>query len=168
VHAVDSLHRLLFDPADPSTDWMWMSLRAAIVFVVGVGLMRLGSRRFPGQATPFDLLLAVVLGSVLSRTINAEAAFVPTLAACGTLVLAHWLFAWLSFRSHRFGKLVKGEDTVLVRDGVIAWPQLDACHITERDLMCALRLDGGLEDLDRVRTARLERNGEISFVMRDP
>lgn len=167
MRIVESVHDLLFDRADPGADATWMAVRAALVFVVGVGLMRVGSRRFPGQATPFDLLLAVVLGSVLSRTINADAAFVPTLTACAVLVLAHWLFAWLAFRSHRFGKLVKGRDAVLVTDGEIVWTQLDACHITERDLLGSLRLHAGTEELGRVRTARLERNGEISFVMRE-
>lgn len=165
--SVESVHSLLFDRADPGAHAAWMAVRAALVFVIGIALMRLGSRRFPGQATPFDLLLAVVLGSVISRTINAEAAFVPTLAACATLVLAHWCFAWIAFRSHHFGKLVKGRDTTLVSNGAIVWPQLDACHITERDLVGALRLRAGTEDLSRVRSARLERSGEISFVLRD-
>lgn len=164
---VDPLREILLEAPDPSTDWVQMSLRAALVFVVGVALMRLGSRRFPGQSTPFDLLLAVVLGSVLSRTINGEAVFVTTLAACLTLVVAHWVFAWLAFRSHRFGKLIKGGEHTLVRDGKLDWPVLDACQITERDLVGALRLRCGTEEMDRVRVAQLENTGEISFVLRD-
>jgi uncharacterized membrane protein YcaP (DUF421 family) len=166
VRDVEPLRDIFLDAPDP-TDWVQMSLRAALVFVVGVALMRLGSRRFPGQSTPFDLLLAVVLGSVLSRTINGDAVFVTTLAACATLVLAHWLFAWLAFRSHRFGKLIKGDDHALVTDGKLDWAALDACHITERDLVGALRLRCGIEDLGKIRCARLERTGEMSFILRE-
>ncbi|HWB82007.1 MAG TPA: YetF domain-containing protein [Nannocystaceae bacterium] len=161
------LHDIFFGAPDATGHPVEMAIRAALVFVVGIAMMRLSSRRFPGQSTPFDLLLAVVLGSVLSRTINGEAAFVTTLAACATLILAHWLFAVLAFRSHHFGKLVKGGDYVLVSDGKLVWSALDACHITERDLLGALRLRCGTEDVAGVRTARLERTGEISFILRE-
>lgn len=164
---VDWLRDIFFGVPDAAGHPLEMSIRAALVFVAGLMVMRLGSRRFPGQATPFDLLLAVVLGSVLSRTINGEAAFVTTLAACATLVFAHWVFARAAFLSHRFGKLVKGHERVLVTNGALDWRALDACHITERDLLGALRLRCSTEDVGRIRVARLERTGEISFILRE-
>jgi uncharacterized membrane protein YcaP (DUF421 family) len=142
-----------------------MSLRAFVVFVVGVAIVRLGSRRFLGQSTAFDLLLAVVLGSVLSRTINGGAEFGPTLVACATLVGIHWLFAALAFRSHRVGLFVKGRERFLVRDGVVDWPEMERCKISKRDLLAAMRLRAGTEEISRVRIACLERNGEISVVV---
>ena len=41
---------------------------------------------------------------------------------------------------------------------------MSAAHITERDLIRALREEGGTDDLSQVKAARLERSGNISVV----
>src|SRR5436309_1023553 len=48
--------------------------RAIVVFLAGLAIMRVGNRRFLGKATPFDVMLGFVLGSVLSRAISGTAA----------------------------------------------------------------------------------------------
>ena len=106
------LHR---DPA--SLTFLQMSARGVIVLLWGILLVRLGDRRLLGRNAGFDLLLIVVLGSVLSRGVNGQAAFLPTLGASGVLVLLHHLLAWTASRSDWFSKLIKGRPRVLVKNG---------------------------------------------------
>jgi uncharacterized membrane protein YcaP (DUF421 family) len=54
-----------------------MGLRAAIVFVVTVAIVRLGKKRFLGRATTFDVILGIMLGSTVSRAITGTAPFFP-------------------------------------------------------------------------------------------
>ncbi len=141
-----------------------MSLRALVVFVLAIGMIRLGSKRFMGQSTALDVLLGIVFGSTVSRAITGTAPFFPALAASLTLVLVHWLFSALAVRSPRFETLVKGHERTLVRDGEIQWSEMRRAHITAHDLEEALRVNGKSLDLRAVKAAQLERNGDISLI----
>jgi uncharacterized membrane protein YcaP (DUF421 family) len=144
-----------------------MVLRAAIVFVVSIAMLKIGDKRFMGKSTAFDVFLGIVFGSTVSRAITGNAPFFPALAGGFTLVVFHWLFAAVAFRSHGFGKLVKGSDRVLVRDGEIQWDEMKRAHITEHDLEEALRSAGHRPDVKRVKAAHLERDGDISVITED-
>lgn len=141
-----------------------MAWRAAVVFAVAVFFARAGARRFLGHNAGFDIVLLVMLGSVLSRGINGEAAFFPTLGASGLLVLLHHALATLAFRWHWFSERVKGRPYVLVRDGKIDMEACARCKITRDDLDEHLRLNGNALELAQVAEARLERNGSVSVV----
>ena len=141
-----------------------MAARAFIVFTVGVGLARVADRRMLGHSAGFDIMLLVVLGSVLSRGINGQAAFFPTLGASVVLVVLHHIVATAALRSHWFSKLLKGSPRTLVRDGKIDRAELRRSKITVDDLDENLRLNGGVKDAGEVAEARLERNGTVSVV----
>ncbi len=147
------------------TIWQ-MSLRALIVFVLAIGMVRLGDKRFMGKSTALDVMLTIVFGSIVSRAITGNAPFFPALAAGLTLVLVHWLFSALAFHSHRFGTLVKGHHRTLVQDGEIQWHEMRRAHISEQDLHEALRANGKCLDVGEVKLAHLERNGDISIILR--
>lgn len=143
-----------------------MSLRAAVVFVLSIAMLKVGDKRFMGKNTAFDVFLGIVFGSTVSRAITGNAPFFPSLAGGFVLVLLHWVFAAIAFRSHGFGKLIKGRDRLLVRDGEIQWDEMRKGHVTEHDLAEALRAAGMETDLTQIIEARLERNGDISAIAR--
>lgn len=147
--------------------WRHMALRAVVVYVAALALVRLADKRFLGKSTAFDVILAVILGSVVSRAITGQSPFVPTLVAAAVLIALHWLLAWIAFRSDRFGTLVKGSPRTLVRDGEIQWDAMRRSHVSRDDLLGALRAAGGVDDVAGVKLARLERNGTVSVVGRD-
>ena len=70
----------------------------------------------------------------------------------------------LHFYSHGFGNLIKGTEEILIRDGELVHRGLRSNHITRHDLEEDLRLDLHSDDLKRIRSARLERSGGISFI----
>ncbi len=139
-------------------------MRTLIVYLAALGVVRLGEKRFFGKSTAFDLVLSIILGSVISRAINGNAPFFPTLAASVTLVGIHWLLAALAFRSDAFGDLIKGRARVLIRDGELQWDAMRNSHLSEQDLRSDLRVTGQIEDLTQVQVARLERGGDISVI----
>lgn len=143
-----------------------MALRAAVVYVIAVAIVRLGKKRFMGRATAFDLILAILLGSIISRVITGDAPFFAGLGAALTVVAMHWLFSAISVRWSRFGTLVKGSPRLLVRDGAIDRAQMRHVHMTDGDLWEDLR-GKGISDLAEVAEARLERSGKVSVIKRD-
>ena len=144
-----------------------MALRAAVVFVLSIAMLKVGDKRFMGKNTALDVFLGIVFGSTVSRAITGNAPFGPTLVAALVLVLLHWLFAAVAFRSRAFGRLVKGRNSLLVRGGEIQWNAMRKTHVTTHDLEEALRREGKQPDVSRIKEANLERNGDISLIMRD-
>ncbi len=143
-----------------------MAARCVVVFVAAVIVGRLADRRAFGQNAAFDMMLAVVLGSVLSRAINGHAAFFPTLGVGVVLVMLHRLLAMIAVRWHWFSRVTKGSAVLLVKNGRKQGPAMLRYNITSDDLLENLRLSGNLEDIPVIAEAWLERNGRISVVPR--
>jgi uncharacterized membrane protein YcaP (DUF421 family) len=141
-----------------------ISLRGAIVFIATLIMVRIGHKRSLSRKTAFDAVLLVILASVLSRAINGSAAFFATLGGGLVLVLLHRLLALIAYHSHWFGSLIKGRPDVIVEDGDLILSAMRRNHISSHDLEEDLRLGARMEDISQVRTARVERSGDISFI----
>ncbi len=155
------------DPAR-SLSVLQMGVRALLIYLGGLFVVRLGKNRLFGRSTAFDIVLGFILGSTLSRAINGGAPVFETLAAVGGLVVVHWLFAWLAVHSDRFDQVVNGRRVLLVEGGKIHRENLRRADLSEGDLREALRLRASVDGLEGVKEASLERNGQISFVLRSP
>ncbi len=163
---IETFINQVFGLATPEITWWQMVLRALVVYVVLVAMVRAGNKRFMAKGTAFDLVLAILLGSVASRAITGEALFFKSMAAALALVAFHWVFAALAFRLDRFAGWLKGQSRLLVQDGELLWSAMCHSHVTEKDLLEALRVQAQSKDMTGVKEAWLERNGEISFIFR--
>jgi uncharacterized membrane protein YcaP (DUF421 family) len=140
-----------------------MALRAVVVYVATVAIVRLGKKRFMGRATAFDVILGIMLGSIVSRAVTGNAPLGPALAAAAALMAMHWMFSGLALHWQGFGVLVKGRPRMIVKDGRRIDQELRAAHMTEHDLMEDLR-SAGVDRVEDVREARLERKGAVSVL----
>ncbi|HEX3620586.1 MAG TPA: YetF domain-containing protein [Candidatus Udaeobacter sp.] len=161
-NSFETLLGLGVEPKDLT--FIQISLRGIIVFLVTLATMRLGHKRSLSRKTPFDAVLLVILAAVLSRAINGSAAFFATLGGGVVLVLLHRLFAYLAFYSHYFGILVKGKPDTIVRDGKHDFYTMRRNHVSMHDLDEDMRLSAHTDDLSKIRVARVERSGDISFI----
>lgn len=161
---MDALQELLGAPPDLTV--AQMSLRALIVFTVTLIYVRLANKRFLGRYTAFDAVLAIILGSVMSRAINGQAPFGRTLVAGAVLLGLHWVVGALALRSPTFSRLVKGRPRLLVRDGRMVADALRGAHITPEDLLEDIRYEAHVGSLAEIETAYLECNGKIGIVPR--
>jgi uncharacterized membrane protein YcaP (DUF421 family) len=144
-----------------------ISIRALIIFVFGLAVVRIGDRRSLSEKTAFDAIFIVLIGSMLSRAINGTAPFFTTIAAGIVLMLIHRACAFGACKSHWFGKLLKGKPVTLARNGKVDRNALERCLVSEHDFEEDLRLDGKTEDVGTIQLARLERSGDISFIKKE-
>jgi uncharacterized membrane protein YcaP (DUF421 family) len=141
-------------------------LRSVLTYLVGLAILRLGRNRFLARESAFDVVLAFILGSVLSRAINGTSPLLLSLAASFVLVCIHQGLAWLSYRSPRFEGLIDGQPDKVLSDGRLV-PKIARRHfLSSANLEEALRLRAHLKDLSQVEEACVEVNGEISFIPR--
>jgi uncharacterized membrane protein YcaP (DUF421 family) len=141
-----------------------MVLRTVVIYAFTLIVVRVSSSRFLSQATTFDLIVGILLGSVMSRAINGSAPFVPTLAAGAALLGMHWVLAIVALHTKWFGPLVKGTRIKLIEDGQILSDGLRRADMTSHDLAQALRLQAKQNDPSKIRRAYMERNGRISVI----
>lgn len=139
-------------------------LRAFVIFAVGLAIVRIGDRRSLSEKTAFDAIFIVLLGSMLSRAINGTAPFIMTIVGAFVLMFIHRICAYFAFRSHRFGNIIKGNETTLVQDGQIDWKTMGRKLVSKHDLEEDMRLSTNTDDISKIRIARLERSGDISFI----
>ncbi|HEX2801138.1 MAG TPA: hypothetical protein VHN73_03640, partial [Phenylobacterium sp.] len=75
-----------------------LCVRAVIPFVVGIAYIRIAGRRTFSQSAPLDIIIAIVVGSNLSRAMTGKALFWPALAATLLLVVLHRALAMATLR----------------------------------------------------------------------
>ncbi len=162
ISLVEALLGLHADELTP----VQMAARAVLTFVVTVVLVRLGNTRLFGKATAFDLVVAIMVGSVMSRAITNASGLVAIWLAGAVLILLHRLMATIAFRFNRFGPMLKGNPVLLAEDGQVQHAGMRKGHVSAHDLEEAQRMAGEEPDQTRLRLAYLERDGSISVVPR--
>lgn len=169
MNALQNFFLALLGPDGKATELtlLQISLRGLLIFIAGLAMVRIGDRRSLAQKTAFDAMFIVLLGSMLSRAINGTAPFFTTIAAGVVLMIIHRGFAYAAFRSHWLGKMIKGQNLVLVRNGKVDWKAMKHGLVSEHDLDEDLHLGGRAEELETIKLARLERSGDISFIKKE-
>jgi len=166
MNALQNFSLALLGPDGKATELnlLHISLRALVIFVSGIIMVRIGDRRSLSQKTAFDAVFIVLIGSMLSRAINGTAPFYTTIAAGFVLMIIHRVCAFGACKSHAFGKLLKGQAITLVRDGKIQRDEMQRSLVSDHDFQEDLRLSGKTEDVSTIALAQLERSGDISFI----
>lgn len=162
---LESLLGLASQPKDLT--FVQMSARGVVIFAATLVMIRLSTKRSLAEKTAFEAVLLVIIASVLSRAINGSAAFFPTIGTGFILVILHWVLGLSAYHSHHVGILLKGEPSVMVKNGQMQRENMRRSHISEHDLDEDLRLNANSEDLSKIKMARLERSGDISFIKSD-
>lgn len=139
--------------------------RAFVIYLALIVLLRMAKKRFMSDATVFDVVLSIIIGSIAGRTITGAAPVADALASIMVLIALHWLFSRLGMEWPAFATLIKGSPDLIIKDGKIKRRAMRAAHMDDDDLAEDLRIEG-VDDPRDVAEARLERSGKLSVVKR--
>jgi len=139
-------------------------VRAAVIYVVFFGALRLFGKREVGQFTLFDLALVLLVANALQPAITgSDNSLLGGLIIVATLFVINRALAMLRVHSRLVRRILEFGPTVIGRDG--AWlaaaldkEGLDKIHVEE-----ALR-EHGLDEVRDMKLATLEADGSISIV----
>jgi uncharacterized membrane protein YcaP (DUF421 family) len=153
----------LFEMAMP---WWEFLLRAAVVYVVLLALVRLSGKRTIGQYTPFDLVLIALLGNAVQNSLLGEDhSLLGGLLLVATLIGLNWLVGVITARSSRADQLLSGEPVLLARNGRLFRAALKRQNVSEAEFDEAMR-EADCGSIDNVELALLETNGRISILQK--
>lgn len=150
-----------------SMPWWEFVLRAVIVYVVLLAMLRLSGKRSVGQYTPFDMILIVLLGNAVQNSLlGDDVSLLGGLVLAATLIGVNWLVGLAGSRSRLVDRLVEGVPVLLARNGKVYREVLKREMISESDFDEAMR-EADCARHEDIRLALLETNGKISIVTRE-
>jgi hypothetical protein len=76
-----------------SGELLHVAVRAAVAYLVLLALVRASGKRTVAQGTPFDFVLALILGDMVDDLLWGDVPAAGFVVAVGTLTLAHTLVA---------------------------------------------------------------------------
>lgn len=139
-------------------------LRGIFGYCFLVFIARTAGRRPGKQITPFEFVFIFFIGGVtLTPMVGDDRSLTNALCIIITIAVTHFVIAWLKQKSPAFGRLVDGTPLVLLKKGKWQLDTMKKMRLQDDDVMAMAR-DNGLERLDQIEYAFLERNGEISII----
>ena len=124
-----------------------MFVRAFVLYVLVILLMRLMGKRQIGQLQPFELVFSVIVADLAASPMSDVG--IPLLYGVmpiAALMLCYALFSLVTLKSERARELLSGKPAVLVQQGVVDEDEMRRQGMTLTELMEQMRADG-VEDL---------------------
>lgn len=144
---------------------MEIIIRAIFVYMLILVVFRMSGKRVLSQMTAFDFVLLILVGEATHGALLGEDySLTGAVLAVGTLVTLDVFFAYFSNKSDLFDKITNGVPVIVLKNGEPVQSRMDEENIEIDDILEAARRTQGLENLDQIKYAVLERDGEISIV----
>ena len=156
---------VLIGPDNGDASALQLCARAVILLAFGVLCIRIAGRRTFSQASPLDIVVAVVVGSNISRAMTGKAPFWAALAATLVLVVLHRLLARATLHWSVLADWLKCRPVTLVQNGVCDHAAMAKHGVSHADLLSGLRMQQ-VETVQEVKLATLEGGGKISVLRR--
>jgi uncharacterized membrane protein YcaP (DUF421 family) len=166
--AMDKLFSIAWDQLlIPTHSVAEMVLRGSVMYLCLFVTLRFIMPRQSSTIAIADILVIVVIADVAQNAFAKEYQSI-TEGLLLVLTVVFWDIAlnWLGYRFKPFEQLLAPAPVELVRNGKINRRNMRREFITENELRGQLRQQGA-SDLDDVKLAFLEANGEISVVKKD-
>jgi uncharacterized membrane protein YcaP (DUF421 family) len=143
-------------------------LRALAIYAFLMLVFRATGKRSLSQITTFDFVLLLIIGEATQQALLGDDFSITTaLLVITTIVLVDIALSLLQRQFPQLGPALEDVPLILVDDGKIIRRHLDKSRITEDDVLEAAREKQGLERMDQVKYAVLERTGSISIIPRE-
>ena len=144
---------------------MEMVLRAASIYVFLLIIFRVAGKHSLAELTTFDFVLLLIIAEAIQQGLLGEDFSVTTaFIAVITLVGIDTALSLLKQRWSVIGRLAEGVPLVIVENGRPLKEHMKKSRVDESDVLTAARMNQGLERMDQIKYAVLERSGGISII----
>lgn len=145
------------------TPWWELLLRAGVVYVLLLCMMRISGKRTVGQFTPFDLLVVMLVSEAAGPSMTGkEQSLWGGLIVCAALIGLNTLVGVWVARSRWAEQLFEGEAVLIGRNGQIFDHIRKKHRISNNDIEAALR--SAQCDVQDMQCLFLEADGKLSVL----
>ena len=140
-------------------------VRGLAVYIFLVIIFRFIGKRSLSQSTTFDLILLLIISEVTQQALVGEDFSVTgAFILITTLIGADLLFSGIKNRFDWFDKVAEGMPMIIVDHGKPLEKRMAKTRVEEEDILEAARNKHGLERMEQIKYAVLEKNGDISII----
>ncbi|UDI90464.1 DUF421 domain-containing protein [Pseudomonas sp. IAC-BECa141] len=140
-------------------------LRAAVMYGALMVLFKIAGRRSLADLTTFDFVLLMIIGEATQQALlGDDFSLTNAMLVIVTLIAIDVGFSLLKQRSDWVSRLIDGEPTIIVENGKLLHRRLRHARLIEADVMEAARSSQGIERIEQIKFAIIERNGKISVI----
>jgi len=140
-------------------------VRSVVIYVGLLLLFRFSGKRTLKEATTFDFVLLLIIGEATQQALLGDDFSITNgLVVIVTLLLLDIGLSLVKQRSPRLARWLEGEPLIILENGRPLHDRMNRERVDEEDILEAARELQGLERLDQIRYAILERNGAITIV----
>jgi uncharacterized membrane protein YcaP (DUF421 family) len=140
-------------------------IRALTIYLILMVIFRLSGKRALSEVTTFDFILLLIISEATQNALMGDDfsltnAFIVIL----TLVMADLGLSILTARSVKLETLLSDVPTIVVENGRVLDARMSKLRISVDDVLEQARATQGLERLDQIKYAVVERSGSISVI----
>jgi uncharacterized membrane protein YcaP (DUF421 family) len=145
---------------------MDLVIRGIIIYAVVFLLMRASGNRQFSELTAFDAVLIIIISETTQQALIGGEDFSLTTAVVliSTLIGVDIVISLIKQKSKKADLVLEGVPVLLVEQGKLLEKNLKQERVDEEDILEAARSVQGLERMDQIKYAILERNGSISVI----
>ncbi|WP_207420473.1 DUF421 domain-containing protein [Desertivirga brevis] len=139
--------------------------RSAFIYVAVFLILRLGGKRTVGEMTTFDLVLLLIISEAIQQSlIDDDNSITGGLLAITTLVFIDIMVSLISNRFSKVDKILNGVPLIILKDGKPLLERIKKSRLQVEDILEAARKMQGIDSLDKIKYAVLEKDGTISII----
>jgi len=139
--------------------------RAAFMYIFLMFIIRIAGTRTLSEMTTFDFILLLVIGDASQQAITSnDYSVINAVIVIMTFILMDMLLAYVKHKFERVERFIDGSPVILINNGKKNKKLMDKACIEDADLLEAARKLKGLERLEQIKYAILEKNGEITII----
>ena len=140
-------------------------LRALAVYAFLLVLFRLAGKRSLSEMTSFDFILLLIISEAIQQALlDDDSSMTNGFLMVLTLVGVSIALSLIKQRSETLDKLLDGTPEIIIDNGRLLRERMNRARVDEGDIMQAARQQQGLERLDQIKYAVLERSGGITVI----
>jgi uncharacterized membrane protein YcaP (DUF421 family) len=141
-----------------------LAIRAILLYLFVVFVMRVVGRRELSSLTAFDLVLLIVLGDAIQQGLTqSDYSVTGAVIVVSTFAVLQVGTSYLGFKFKRIRSVLEGQPIVLIEDGRLIDGNLRRQRLTPDDVAEEMRLQQ-IMSFTEVAWGILESNGRISFI----
>jgi uncharacterized membrane protein YcaP (DUF421 family) len=143
-------------------------IRALVIYFFLVLVLRLAGRRTLDQMTAFDLVLMLIISEAASQALGGgDTSLTNAFVLITTLILTDVVLSLCKQRWKTLDRIMDGVPLVIVENGRPIRDLMERARVDEEDVLMKARELQGLERMDQIKFAVLERSGEISIIPKE-
>lgn len=140
-------------------------VRGLAIYFFLLIVFRLMGKKSLKETTAFDFVLLLIISEVTQQAlVGQDYSITGSFILILTLICSDLLLTFLRSQFKIIDKITDGSPILIVDHGKPLTRRMKKCKVDEEDILHAARLARGVEKMEEIKYAVLERDGSISVI----